>query len=224
MEEPFFKLPGPNIDDLGDPAELIGDPNDPPTNHEPPGETGPVDKTSSFQKIRAAGSGLFEKWGLKRGRGRPPHCLKCGLDQKDCSCLLGPTVPPPAAPAAPVAAAADPGPRDPHVVRRSVAAIGKAARKFGDKLVYRKALEATSGDKAYAEQIRAETSASDDACDALGDAADIIMRELGLESKYLPLAASLVVVVGAATPYVLVVKSLNKTIADNRRREPIPGK
>jgi hypothetical protein len=39
-----------------------------------------------LKKIRAAGGTILEKAGIKRGRGRPKNCDKCGLPETKCGC------------------------------------------------------------------------------------------------------------------------------------------
>ncbi len=188
--------------------------------NESPGETGPALPSSRFEKIREMGDGLFRKFGLKRGRGRPRNCPTCALPETQCPGHVGldadgsPAMVPPGPAGNPPEPAI---PRDPLLIKRSIAAIARALRKWADKTVYSKAILATDGDKAFAAEIRDQTSASDDACDAAGEITDIVLKEMGLDSKYLPLAAAVVVVVGAVGPYVVVIKSLNKQIAARHR-------
>lgn len=178
--------------------------------HESPGETETAAQTTRPEAIRADGRKLFGKWNLRWGRRKAPKPAGPGLDgheEPNLSASLLESAPSFVAPA--------PEPRDPLIIRRSIAAIGKAARKFGDKIVFRKALEA-SGNKDYAREVRDLTSATDDECDALGEVTDILLKELGLDTKYLPLAAALVVVAGAGTRYVVTIKDLNKQIRDKQ--------
>jgi len=100
-----------------------------------------------------------------------------------------------------------------------MSAIGKSVRKFFDKMVYRKALEATGGDKTFAAQLRDDTSATEDECEALGEVTDIILKELGLETKYLPLMAGVVMVVTAGGRYVICIKDLNRQIRIKQAKE-----
>ena len=169
------------------------------------------------------GEGLFRKFGLSRGPGRPRNCPTCGLPETVCAGHVGlddQGSPAFVATGPAVDAAETVVPRDPMLIRRSIAAIGRAARKWGDKLIYHRALLASDGDKAWASTIRDETSATDDECDALGEVTDLLLKELGLDTKYVPLAAALVVVAGAGSRYYMVGKSLNKQIAS--RRQPAP--
>jgi hypothetical protein len=190
----------------------------PPAENEIPGETDPAPQATRFEKIRAAGSELFERWGLKRGPGRPKNCVQCGLPETECqghqhpnlSAHLLASAPGGGPPGAPV--------RDPLIIRHSITAIGKAARTFGDKIVLRKAFEA-SGDKEWAKEVRDTTSATDGECEALGEVTDILLTELGLDTKYLPLAAALVVVAGAGSRYAMTISDLNKAIRAKQAQE-----
>jgi hypothetical protein len=103
-----------------------------------------------------------------------------------------------------------------------MSAVAKALRAFGDKCVHRKVLAAYQ-DKEFAKQVMLETSASDDACESVGTISDIIAVECGLESKWLPLGAAVVVVIGALTPYYFVIADANKKIRQRDRAEAHPA-
>lgn len=186
--------------------------------NEPPGETNAPPEGSRFKTIRDRGRGLFAKWGL-RGPGRPPNCKACGLPETKCECANqpGPGSTPESilgsAPPGPAVAAV---PRDPLIIRRSIAAIGRAARKFADKVIYNKAFVVTE-DKQYSEDLVKQTSASEEECEALGEVTDILLKELGLDTKYVPLAAALTIVAGAGARYWMVNKSLDRQLAEKKK-------
>lgn len=186
-----------------DPAGLAHE-HDPGLNHESPGETANAPQGTRFEKIRDGGRRLFEKWNV-------PFFSKSGATAET---TLGEAQ-----------AATDTPPvltGDSLVIRRSMSAIGKAVRKGLDKTIYRKALEASDGDREWAEEYRRETSATDEECDALGEVTQIVLRELGMEAKYLPLLASGVLVVAAGTRYTMAVGDLNKKIRiKEARKAPI---
>jgi hypothetical protein len=98
-----------------------------------------------------------------------------------------------------------------------MASVAKTVKRFADKLVHRKAVEASGGDRAWADQLITETTASQDECDALGEVTDLLLAELGIQSKYLPLAAALTVVGGATARYALTIRSLNAQIRHHQK-------
>ena len=102
-----------------------------------------------------------------------------------------------------------------------MAAIGKVLRDFGDKVVYRKALEVSDGDKAWAKDVREQTSASDEVCEAFGDVMDIVLKECGLDTKYLPLITAGTLVVGGVGTYAVCISDLNKKIRVKNAKQEI---
>lgn len=171
--------------------------------HDTDTETGPPPPGSRFERAVRNGREVFGKWfgkapGLDSAAPGQSHL---GLNQ-----------------AAPGTVPNEPS--DPGRVRRCVSGMAKALRKCADKIVYRKALEASEGDKAFARQITDETSATEDECDAIGEVTEVVLKELGLEeTKYLPLIASLTVVAGCGARYAMTVRSLDRQIKLREAKE-----
>lgn len=183
-----------------DPAGLAHE-HDPGLNHESPGETANAPQGTRFEKIREGGRRIFGKWNV-------PFFSKSGAAAETA---LG---------EAKAATDTPPGlSSDGVLVRCTTTKIAKAIRKWLDKVVYRKALEATDGDKEFAQEYQRDTSATDDECEALGEITQIVMHELGMEAKYLPLVGAGVLVGGASCRYYMAVQDLNKKIAIKRARE-----
>lgn len=175
-----------------------------PTN-EPLGQTEDANQAKGFKGAIASGRKVFAKFKLPwGGSGAVPEGVEVAL---------GSDAVPGSAPA--------PEFRDPMLIKRSMAAIGKAVRKFADKVVYRKALEATGGDKGFAQELQSTTSASDEACEAFGDVMDIVLKECGLDTKYLPLLMAGTLVVGASAQYYVCIRDLNRQIAVRKVKEDL---
>lgn len=174
-------------------------------NEPPPTENTPA-QNSVVEKISSGIGGLFERHGVtwKRGRGRPR-----GDDEPKKSDI--PVDVPKSA--VPVGSAASPAGNsrngDSVLIRRSVTAMAKAATGSIDKVLFRKA-KLVTGDQAFARELVNETSATAQECEALAEVTDILMAELGLQSKYLPLAAALTVVGGTGLRYGFAFKTLNE--------------
>jgi hypothetical protein len=213
------KLTAPDQPDLAPPLAPA-----PPENSTPPeNENGASDipvQTSVLEKIESATRGLFERGGVlwKKGRGRPRNTGEPGRADVPVNLPLS---------AVPVGAAAplsDPGrPADSIVVRRSVAAMAKALTGFLDKKLFRRA-ELATGDKEFARSLVNETTATAQECDALAEVTDIVLQELGLQTKYLPLVAACTIVGGATMRYQAAFHYLDQKLAEKRRQQMPQGK
>ena len=168
-------------------------------------------QNSTAQKISAATGGLFEKFGWKRGPGRP---RKDGQPNKSAIPIMAPAEiagengGPPAGPRA----------FDSTLVKRCVASIGKAACGFFDKQLEAKAVAAT-GDRAYAAELVKQTTATSQELDALGEVTDILLKQMGVDTRHLPLICACTVVAGAGARYAIAFRALNAEMAKRHSLE-----
>lgn len=182
-------------------------------------ESNPTENTpaqaSFVEKINASAGEILEKYGVKwrRGRGRPR------IDGEPKKSDIPLNVPATATPVSSVAPATNgAGARDSLIIRRSVAAMAKALTSSFDKALFRRA-KAVTGDEAFAREVVNATAATSQECEALAEVTDILMAELGLQSKYLPLAASLTIVGGCALRYRNAFKDLS--IVEQKKNPPL---
>ena len=176
-------------------------------------EAAPDSANPVAQKVNAASAGVFEKFGqfFKRGRGRP---RKDGGPKISDLPVVAPPLAGPLAGSAPLAAAPAPPdsngsrPFDKNLVARCVAAVGKSIAGFFDKKLEAKAI-AVTGDREFARQLVRETTVTPEGLQALGEVTDILLKELKVETKHLPLICACAVLAGEGGRYYLAFKSLD---------------
>jgi hypothetical protein len=170
---------------------------------------------SVLQRVRAAGRGIFEKYGVqwRAGRGRP----RADGDPKASDVPLN-------APLSALPAGGAPGSADNHppgrsgVVKRCYKALAKAFSGWADKIIFRKVLE-LSGDKGYAREVVTEIALTDPEAEAFGELVDELSAMWGADEKFMALAASICTVTAVGGRYYMVNRDLDKQLAAKRRNQ-----
>lgn len=183
----------------------------PPKNEPIPTEDSPP-QTSFFDKIRNIGGSVFERHGVqfKRGRGRP---RADGLPGKLDVPLSAPAT---ALPLGTRPDSANPDKiRISNLVKKCVKAFIQSVAGFADSIVFRKAVQAKYP-KPEAQELVAKTTITEGECDAFGELTNLLVEQMALDPKYLPVITAIVITTGVATRYMLTIKTLNAEIEAQR--------
>ena len=168
------------------------------SNDEIPATDAPVEN-SLAEKIRAAGGAILEKAGIKRRRGRPKNCDKCGLPETKCGCagLAGKSDSPAAEitlennnPAdLPKIIVSDPAVADSDLDKkinalfRKCVAAGPKGLVTGCEAVTKMLANRAGVDEAFTEKTLAAAKPEPDAIDNLSEAIILIMEENNFKIK-----------------------------------------
>lgn len=171
------------------------------------------------EKVRAAGRSIFAKYGInwKAGPGRPrndgdPKSSDIPLDAPSTALPVGATA---------SDAPGYPG-FDANRVRRIYKAVAKSLSGWADKIVFRKAKEAT-GDPLYAQELVTQCSVTEPEAAAFGDLAAELGQMFGANEKYMALTAALITVGSVAGRYAVVIQDLNHHLELRRRATQFPA-
>jgi hypothetical protein len=172
-------------------------------------------QNSVLEKVRAAGRGIFEKYGVqwRRGPGRPRIDGEPGAADVPLNAPLS-ALPAGAAPGA----ANDHPPGRSGIVKRCYKALAKSFSGWADKIIYRKVVE-LSGDKNYAREMVVEISLTDPEAEAFGQLCDELAAMCGADEKWMALAAAMATVAAVGGRYVVVMRDLERQIAKKNKLE-----
>lgn len=193
-------------------SEQQGGGGEPSPGHDTLGQA-PADLESSvLEKIRSAGRGIFEKYGVKyrAGRGRPradgdPKISDVPMDVAPTAIPVG---------GAPTGPNGHPSGRS-GVVKRCYKSLAKAFSSWADKIIFRQVVELT-GDKSYAKEVVLETALTDPEAEAFSELVDELAAMWGADEKFMALAAGFATVASVGGRYVVVIRGLDRQLEQKR--------
>lgn len=178
-------------------------------------------KATVAERVRGAVDRTFEAFGVqyRSGRGRP---RKDGAPKvSDVPLNVPPTAVPLAATAVPTALT--PG-HNSALVKKCVRSVTKGAAGFADKRLFAESQRVGNPDS-FSRQLVLETTISGEETDAIAEAADLLVQQLALDTKYLPLAAALATVASVGARYSFAFRTIRREALKNqqlRQHEPKP--
>jgi hypothetical protein len=169
------------------------------------GENPVASADNTFEKIKRATKGVFEKHGVtfRRGGGRPrkdgmPNKLDIPINAPPTALPLGTT---------PDLAPATPG-LDPALVKKCCNAVIKAFKGFLDKTLFNKARRKYPDDPKFCSQIIVDTTITNEEADAFSELAEVCLRKYGVGTEYAPEIGLGAIVIGIGVRYAVAFKSL----------------
>jgi hypothetical protein len=110
------------------------------------------------------------------------------------------------------------GPDRSAIIRGCFLKVGKSGAAFLDRILQNKAIEAT-GDKSYAAELVAATTATKEEIEAFADLGEIILKELKLDLRFLPIIAAGTIMAGGAMRYGVAIKGVQDLLKQKRAKE-----
>jgi hypothetical protein len=107
------------------------------------------------------------------------------------------------------------------IVKRAFKTVAKATASWLDKIIFKKALEAT-GDQEFAREIVRDCALNEAEADACGELAQELGAMFGADDKMMLIGACLATVGSVGGRYAMVISHLDKKLAERKSQASKP--
>lgn len=194
-----------------------------PPQNEPKTENSFAPENTNLEKIKRAGSAVFERFNLpfKKGRGRPRKDGQPGAADVPLGPVAGDDLPADHTAARPAACPANPPaalPVDNALFRRAVVSAVKGILGFAKSLCRKKATQAGI-DKEFTDKVLSDCEPEPEVMADFSESLETVLKKYNVNTEYSPEIALAVSAARLAAPYWLLLQTFNAEIERRKKNE-----